>query len=206
MNQYPDGDVNVNMLPTMSGTEYVRAGSDADRIMRARAGAYLRWLRREYRFPYALRHFFPVHGVRESWRLDGRYVLRESDLRAGLYAQPLSDRLVAYADHMIDVHGTSAVKKKLPAALAQPYGVPYDCLLPKEYDNLLVAGHAASFSHIAAASVRLSRTMIALGEAAGYAAALAVQGGTAPEAVPMDALRERCRTADCEALIRQLWS
>ena len=38
------------------------------------------------------------------------------------------------------------------------------------FDNLLVAGRGAGFSHIAASSCRLSRTMMSLGHAAGIAA------------------------------------
>jgi len=46
--------------------------------------------------------------------------------------------------------------------------------VPKGKANLLVACRGASFSHIAASSCRLSRTIIALGHAAGLAAAQAV--------------------------------
>jgi hypothetical protein len=59
--------------------------------------------------------------------------------------------------------------------LKQPYGVPFRCLLPVEFDNLAVACRGASFSSVAASSCRLSRTMMQLGQAAGTAAALAQQ-------------------------------
>ena len=56
---------------------------------------------------------------------------------------------------------------------------PTACLLPNEYDNLIAASRGASFSHIGASSCRLSRTMMALGEAAGVASALALRDGAA---------------------------
>jgi len=59
------------------------------------------------------------------------------------------------------------------AALKEPYGVPYRCLIPKGWENLLVACRGASLSHIAASSCRLSRTILAFGHAAGLAAAQA---------------------------------
>lgn len=59
--------------------------------------------------------------------------------------------------------------------LEEPYGIPFRCLIPKGFDNLLVAGRVAGFSSIAASSCRLSRTMIQLGEAAGAATALAIK-------------------------------
>jgi len=71
-----------------------------------------------------------------------------------------------------------------------PYGVPYRCLLPKGVNNLFIASRAASFSHIAASSCRLSRTMMTLGQAAGNAAGLCVRHGVAPRQVPLDELRD----------------
>ena len=56
-------------------------------------------------------------------------------------------------------------------ALDEPYGVPYECLLPRELDNLLAACRGAGLSHIAASSCRLSRTMMGFGHAAGLAVA-----------------------------------
>ncbi len=64
-----------------------------------------------------------------------------------------------------------------------PYGVPYRCLLPRGPRNLMIACRAASFSHIAASSCRLSRTMMTLGQAAGTAAAFAVRQHVSPAQV-----------------------
>ena len=205
INQYPDGDINVNMLPTMNGREYAEAGAGADRILRERAAAYFGWLRENFGLRYRMKNVFPMHGVRESYRLVGRYVLSENDLRAGMYRQDHKERLIAFADHMIDVHGTSSVKRKLPPDLDIPYGIPYECLLPQEYDNMLVASHASSFSHIAAASARLSRTMIAVGEAAGYASAMAAEEGKIPADIDIAELRKRCRIDDCVREIESIW-
>lgn len=85
------------------------------------------------------------------------------------------------ADHAIDVHGEGGGATELE----EPYGIPYDCLLPQEYDNLIVACRGAGFSHIAASSCRLSRTMIGLCHAAGLATALASDDQTLlPEMKP----------------------
>jgi hypothetical protein len=76
------------------------------------------------------------------------------------------------------------------------YGIPFRCLMPLEYDNLLVACRGASFSHIAASSCRLSRTMMVLGEAAGAAAAVAVRQGRMLEDV--DALSATAHLHGCQ--------
>jgi hypothetical protein len=70
----------------------------------------------------------------------------------------------------VDVHGHKSRLYEVPNG---PYGVPYRCLLPKGVENLFIASRAAGFSHIAASSCRLSRTMMTLGQAAGNAAAIA---------------------------------
>ena len=74
-----------------------------------------------------------------------------------------------------------------------PYGVPFRCLIPAGYRNLLIACRSASFSSVAASSCRLSRTMMELGQAAGTAAALARELGMDVAAVPPEKLREALR-------------
>lgn len=174
-NCYPNQDINVNMLPTMTGKEYLSAGHDADRQGRAVVLAYWDWLQREKGLDdYELQYLFPQPGIRESYRLVGRYVLTEHDIRAGINHQPLQQELIAIADHALDTHDKKSECRELQA----PYGIPLSCLRPKEYDNLFVACRGASFSHIAASSARLSRTMLSLGEAAGNAVSMLIQEGT----------------------------
>jgi hypothetical protein len=126
--------------------------------------------------------------VREGPRLVGRYVLTEHDLLSGLSGQTHDD-LVTIADHARDTHGADTGRAGT-GELSQPYGVPFRCLLPKEFDNVAVACRGASFSSVAASSCRLSRTMMQLGQAAGTAAALAVRRGLASlAALPSAELR-----------------
>jgi len=130
----------------------------------------------------------PGLGVREGPRLVGRYVLTEHDLLAGLAGQNHDD-LVAIADHARDTHGADTGRAGT-GELTQPYGIPFRCLLPQEFDNLAVACRGASFSSVAASSCRLSRTMMQLGQAAGTAAAIAVRDACAAlAAVPTAELR-----------------
>jgi len=115
-------------------------------------------------------------------------VLAEHDLLAGLGRQQHPD-IIAIADHAMDRHGEGGGCREL----REPYGVPYRCLVPKGFRNLLVACRGASFSSIAASSCRLSRTMMQLGQAAGTAAALAKQLRVPLPEVPPDALRRALR-------------
>lgn len=189
--QYPNGDFNINSLPTIQGREvwalgYERALAECQRRIRAH------WHHLQTVFPefqaYRMRWIAPGLGVREGPRLVARYVLTEHDLDAGLSGQSHDD-LITIADHAKDTHGADAAHAR-PGELAQPYGVPWRCLLPREFDNLAVACRGAGFSSIAASSCRLSRTMMQLGQAAGTAAALARnQQHPTFAAVPSDELR-----------------
>ena len=86
---------------------------------------------------------FPLVGIRESHRLVGRYVLREQDVRAGLLRQARQEEIIALADHPLDTHGERNVRGSNLKELEQPYGIPYSCLLPNEYDNLIAASRGA---------------------------------------------------------------
>jgi glycine/D-amino acid oxidase-like deaminating enzyme len=71
------------------------------------------------------------------------------------------------------------------------FGIPYRCLLPKGIDGLLVAGKTVSFDNEAHARCRLMPECIAMGEAAGTAAALAVKAGVAPRNIDIAVLRAK---------------
>ena len=138
---------------------------------RRRAQAHWHWMQ-EAKLPgYEFDSFAPMLAIRESYRIVGEYVLTENDLTAGLEKQAHDD-IIAVADHPMDTHGQGGGLSVVRA----PYGIPFRCLVPKGgWRNLLIACRGASFSHLAASSCRLSRTMIQLGHAAGLAAAQATQ-------------------------------
>jgi hypothetical protein len=136
----------------------------------------------------------PRIGVRETRRIMGDYVLTERDCQAGLKNQKHDD-VIAITDHAVDVHGRKGRLYEVPHGA---YGVPYRCLLPRGVENLYIASRAASFSHIAASSCRLCRTMMTLGQAAGNAAAMAVREGVTTRQVHVPELRERLRRQGVE--------
>jgi hypothetical protein len=111
---------------------------------------------------YKLVHIYDA-GVRESYRLIGKYVLKEQDLRAGKPTELQTKRVVAIADHAMDIHGEGAMCNELD----RPYEIPIECAMTNEFDNLFVCCRGSSFSHIAASSVRLTRTLLSMGEGVG---------------------------------------
>jgi hypothetical protein len=67
--------------------------------------------------------------------------------------------------------------------------LPYRMLVPEEIDNLLVAGRCASMTHDGQSAARVSGACFAMGEAAGTAAALALDGGGSPRQIAVDKLQ-----------------
>ncbi len=189
--QYPNGGYNCNMLPTLSGQEFA-ALEYAAAYEECRRRVYAFWRHVQRGWPefqrYRLAWIAPALGVRESTRIAGEYVLTLHDLRAGLSKQQHPD-IITIADHSIDRHGAGGIGGEI----LEPYGVPYRCLVPKGFTNLLIASRGASFSSIAASSCRLSRTIMQLGQAAGTAAAIALDQGLDLPAVPPGVLQARLR-------------
>lgn len=69
------------------------------------------------------------------------------------------------------------------------YDIPYRCLTPQGIDNLLVSGRCISATHQGMAGARVMGTCVAIGQAAGTAAALAVQEGVRPRDLDVDTIR-----------------
>lgn len=127
-------------------------------------------------------------GVRESRRIAGVYTLTRDDIVTGR----TFDDAVARSAYPIDIHnpsGSGTTTHRLPPGMA--YEIPYRCLVPRDAERLLVAGRCISTTHEALASTRLTPTVMTLGQAAGTAAALALETGVAPRNVDTRLLRGR---------------
>ena len=122
--------------------------------------------------------------------IEARHVLNQEELVAGTHF----DDGIAAGNYDIDIHspdGTGTSHYYFPAGVY--YTIPYRCLLPRDLDNLVVAGRCIGATHEAQASIRIMPICICLGEAAGTAAALAKETGVAPADVDAGALRARLR-------------
>ncbi|HBR31559.1 MAG TPA: FAD-dependent oxidoreductase [Clostridiales bacterium] len=109
-------------------------------------------------------------GVRESRMIDGEHILTAEEL---MDCTRFSDS-IACGNYDIDIHnpcGSGTSHYFFPEG--QYYTIPYRSLIPKDSENLLVAGRCISATHEAQASIRIMRIVCSLGEAAGTAAAIA---------------------------------
>ncbi len=186
--QMPAGGLKVNMLPTMEGEEFLSLGyQDARTECERRVQAHWQWLQSQSEefANLEIDWIAPSLGVREGPRIRARRMLTQHDILRGISRQN-PDEIIALADHAMDRHGSGGGCREL----LEPYGIPFDCLLPVGLNNVAIASRAAGFSSIAASSCRLSRTMMDLGHAAGAAAALATSIQCELPNVPVTKLRE----------------
>lgn len=196
-----EGSVHVTPLPGFMATNMVRFHvedpTDPDRLSAAEAEGrrqaleYARFLR-ECVPGYersVLANFSTQIGVRETRRIEGEYRLTREDVLA---ARRFDDEIALCGAPIEEHHAGSDTRwEYVPGGGV--YGIPYRCLLPQDVDGLLVAGRCLSATHDAHASVRSIGQCMAMGQAAGVAAAMAAADGGAPRAVDVTALRAALR-------------
>ena len=71
--------------------------------------------------------------------------------------------------------------------------LPFRMLMPEGIDNLLVAGRCASMTHDGQSAARVSGACFAMGEAAGTAAALALNGNALPRDIAVEKLQQQLK-------------
>ncbi|MDE7129235.1 MAG: FAD-dependent oxidoreductase, partial [Alistipes sp.] len=127
----------------------------------------------------------PFLGIRESRVIVGRYVLTADDI---LSCRRFDDA-VAVASYPVDIH--HAVGGDCSLYWCEDcYDIPFRSLVPATVGGLLVAGRCASLNHEAMASARVMSTCMAMGEAAGRAAAQAVRDGVEVADIDVEKLQE----------------
>jgi hypothetical protein len=131
-------------------------------------------------------------GIRESRRIRGEYWLTETDVASARR----HDDDIALCGAPIEDHHTGADTRWRYLPDGEVYGIPYRSLLPCNVERLLVAGKCLSASHNAHASARNMAQCMAMGQAAGSAAALAVETGRPPRTIDRVALRARLLAAN----------
>ena len=128
----------------------------------------------------------PEIGVRESRKIVGEYCLTEQDVRNCVKF----DDAIAACNYDIDIHspdGTGTTHYYFPQG--EYYTIPFRSLIPKNANNLLVAGRCISSDHGAQASYRIMPTVCCIGEAAGTAIGLAVKNKTTVREIDVKAVQ-----------------
>ena len=138
--------------------------------------------------------------VREGRRLIGEYTITEHDITGDGDDRTPRHHLdsIAMGEFPID---SFPCRKRQPNdtivlegylgmldTITRPYQVTYRIMIPQHVDGVIVP-MAASTTHVAYSSIRMEPTWMALGQASGVAAHLAIERGVAPRHVPIDELQ-----------------
>jgi len=134
----------------------------------------------------------PQIGIRETRRIMGEYILNEKDVLTG---QKPSD-LIALGGWPVEIHDpeTKRVYWKYLEKEDDYYGIPIGCVIPKNIDNMLIAGRCISATHIAQASTRVIGQAFALGEATGIIASESIISGLYPKEVKIDKIQKKLKS------------
>jgi len=135
-----------------------------------------------------LTHIQPEAAFRESYRILGETVISHEDYVSGR----LFEDAVCYAFYPVDLHTRDGVKPK-PLAKGVIPTVPLRALIPKGSRNIVAAGRCVSSDRLANSGLRVQASCMAMGQAAGAAAALAARRKTTPLDVPLEDIRRMLR-------------
>jgi len=176
--------INSTQLAGVDGTRAASLSAALPQLM-AQVDRGLAFLRRRVPgFEHAvLAGVAPKIGVRETRRIVGDIVLREEDIMQG---RKRADG-IAKGGHELDILAVDGHRHETIAE-GGSYDIPLGCLIPDGLRGLLVAGRCASSTREAQSSLRVMGTCMAMGQAAGTAAALCARdpgwGGDVREVDP----------------------
>lgn len=135
-----------------------------------------------------LMHMQPEASFRESYRIFGETLITVEDYTSGR----VFEDAVSYAFYPVDLHTENGVTPE-PLKPGVVPTIPLSALVPRYSRNILVAGRCISSDRLANSGLRVQASCMAMGQAAGAAAALAVAGNTTPLKVPLKDVRETLR-------------
>ena len=127
----------------------------------------------------------PFTGIRETRVIVGKYIMTSEDL---LEARKFDD-VIAVASYPIDLHHEVGGDCTL-IYCKDSYHIPYRVLVPQTIKGLLVAGRCSSMDHGAMAATRVMSAVMAMGEAAGTAARVALECGVMPSQVDVKLVQQ----------------
>lgn len=149
--------------------------TQAEVAARRKMMSVLDYHQRTEKLNFALSHGSPVIGIREGVRIEGDYILKTEDLRAGRSF----DDAVAVGTYYLDGHKTDDDKRTYildqETLRVPPYDIPLRSLIASDGTNLMMAGRCFSADQLALSSARVMTTCSMMGSATAVTASLAVK-------------------------------
>ncbi len=128
-------------------------------------------------------------GVRESRRVYGEYRLTREDV---LSARKFED-VIGLSGAPVEDHHPEQDTQWIYLPEGETVDIPYRTLVPQKVEGLLVAGRCFSATHDAHAAVRSMAQCMAMGQAAGCAAALCLVHRESPREISVADLQAELR-------------
>ena len=139
-------------------------------------------------------------GVRETRRIVGEYTLTAEDMLEGKrfpdtialagrhfdLARGAKSQTEGFGDHQPFADKGLSVKNRIAC-------IPYFAMIPKNSCNIVAAGRCIAADGQALGPVRIMSTCMAIGQAAGIAAGMAIQGKTTFKNIDVQLLRKKIR-------------
>jgi len=122
--------------------------------------------------------------ARETYRIRGETVITSEDYTSGR----VFDDAVCYTYYTVDIHDENGVNPEYLAEGTVPT-IPLGALIPRGSRDIIVAGRCVSSDRRANSGLRVQASCMAMGQAAGAAAALAAKSRTTPLEVPLEEIR-----------------
>ena len=134
----------------------------------------------------------PQVGIRETRRIEGMYALTGEDILGSAHF----DDTIGINAWPMELHRSGGISWGFPRDQDRAYNdLPWRMVVPKEIQNLLVAGRCASMTHEGQAAARASGGCFVMGQAAGTAAAIA--GSTPVQQANVSRLQKLLREDGC---------
>lgn len=144
-------------------------------------------------------HWTPQVYIRETRRMIGDYVMTQKDITD----ETKKEHSIGMGSYALDSHHLQRVvtpegdvinEGNFTIRLHAPYEIPYESIVPKEKEctNLLVPVCLSS-SHVAFGSIRMEPVYMVLGQGAGEAAVLALEGDVPVQRVDYTKLAARLK-------------
>jgi hypothetical protein len=130
----------------------------------------------------------PHIGIRETRHIYGEVTLKVEDVLGGI----VPEDSILVAANSIDIHGKFGPLSNQYITIDEGkwYGVSYGCLIPLNIEGLLAAGRCISAEPDASGAIRVMPPCMAMGQAAGVAAALSIKQCQIPRRLSVKILRD----------------
>ena len=127
-------------------------------------------------------------GIRESYRIEGKYELTEEDY----FKRARFEDGIARGDWYLDVHSVNkrSEEEDKPYNKGEYYEIPYRTLVTEEVPNLIVVGRCLSATFLMQSSVRIQATLRDIGQVAGEACVYSVKNNVDLNAINGKVLRK----------------